>query len=43
MSKFTNLAGKVTKEYKKKGDSSKTAKSIGNKVAGKIKAEKHRK
>lgn len=40
MSKFTKLAGKVTREYEKKGDSAKKAKVIGNKVAGKIKEEK---
>lgn len=40
MSKFTKLAGKVTKEYEKKGDKAKTAKEIGKKVAGKVKAER---
>ena len=39
-SKFNKLSGKVAKEYEKKGDSSKTAKRIGAKVAGKVANEK---
>lgn len=33
---FKKLQKKVTKEYEKKGDSAKTAKNIGKKVAGKV-------
>ncbi len=40
MGAFNKLASKVTKEYEKKGDKAKTAKEIGKKVAGKVKAER---
>lgn len=40
---FNKLSTKVTKSYEKKGVSPKQAEEIGEKVAGKVKAEKSNK